>query len=153
MTKTSMTTKEARSLWASNLRSDEYEQARGALRKGNAMCCLGVACDLYAKHVDQSAEWIEGSPTGTHKFMGRDTTLPLDVKRWLGLATDVGALTYDGARETGQIACKHKLPNYSYLALTGANDGGMGFEQIADLIEGGGVCLTVEAQREIVEST
>ena len=32
--------------WLPALRSGEYKQLQGALRKGDEFCCLGVACDL-----------------------------------------------------------------------------------------------------------
>ena len=43
--------------WVDALRSGEYKQTRGALRgddEGNEpkFCCLGVACDLYAKETN-----------------------------------------------------------------------------------------------------
>ena len=33
-------------LWVDALRSGKYQQARGALKTGDAYCCLGVACDI-----------------------------------------------------------------------------------------------------------
>lgn len=35
--------------WLAALRSGEYEQGQHKLRDGNAMCCLGVLCDIAAK--------------------------------------------------------------------------------------------------------
>ena len=42
-------TPEFKALWIEALRSGKYEQCRGALRKGDTFCCLGVACDLIDK--------------------------------------------------------------------------------------------------------
>lgn len=40
---------EIKAQWLTALRSGEYKQGTGALRNGNAFCCLGVLCDLAAK--------------------------------------------------------------------------------------------------------
>lgn len=37
---------EIKALWLAALRGGKYKQARGALRKSNGFCCLGVLCDL-----------------------------------------------------------------------------------------------------------
>lgn len=39
-------TPEFKALWIEALRSGKYKQGRGALRRGDTFCCLGVACDL-----------------------------------------------------------------------------------------------------------
>lgn len=36
--------------WIRALRSGEYVQGRGALRKDDSFCCLGVVCDIAVKH-------------------------------------------------------------------------------------------------------
>ena len=47
--------KEVKELWLTALRSGEYQQAKGALRRkdddefGTGYCCLGVLCDIAAK--------------------------------------------------------------------------------------------------------
>ena len=42
-------TPEFKAKWVAALRSGKYKQGRGALRKGDTFCCLGVACDLIDK--------------------------------------------------------------------------------------------------------
>ena len=43
-------TPEFKAAWVAALRSGKYQQGRGALRKGDTFCCLGVACDLIDPH-------------------------------------------------------------------------------------------------------
>ena len=37
--------------WVKALRSGEFEQGTGYLRKGDKFCCLGVACAVYQDEV------------------------------------------------------------------------------------------------------
>jgi hypothetical protein len=71
-------------LWIEALRSGKIQQAREQLRAGDAMCCLGVLCDLHAQaglgrwdgdvYVVGGAREIE--------------TLPAPVVEWAGLSGD-----------------------------------------------------------------
>ena len=73
-----MSTEEARALWVKALRSGEYKQTTGQLRKDDGHCCLGVACDLYGKHVvkshlaifDQICDPCKGHPRIIHVQQG-----------------------------------------------------------------------------------
>lgn len=76
--------------WVAALRSGEYEQGRGRLKTGNAFCCLGVLCDLYAKeHTD--GQWVDNSLMGgSFAFKTEGSYLnaygpPDDVQEWAGL--------------------------------------------------------------------
>lgn len=99
--------------WIKALRSGEYQQCKKRLRKGDSFCCLGVACDLYIKAgnlldaVDLGHEWIYGMSA---------IILPGVVQQWLGLNNPLGGYARD-------------------KALTGRNDEGMSFSEIADIIE------------------
>jgi hypothetical protein len=73
---------------AEALESGEYTQNRGALRKDDRFCCLGVACDLAA-HEGVGA-WGVGKPgyLGTSFVVdGTPSTgnLPEAVVEWLGI--------------------------------------------------------------------
>lgn len=56
--------------WIEKLRSGDYKQGKGALRpEDNKFCCLGVACDYYAKSNrikqawgDEILEYDDGLP-------------------------------------------------------------------------------------------
>lgn len=64
--------------WAAALRSGEYDQATGQLRRTGGMsgpgyCCLGVACDLWNAG-DDSSEWDGTSFTITRPESDRPET-------------------------------------------------------------------------------
>ena len=42
---------ELKAKWVEALRSGEYEQGEGALKKGNSYCCLGVLCSLAEREI------------------------------------------------------------------------------------------------------
>jgi hypothetical protein len=69
---------EARRKWVEALLSGKYKQARGALRKGNAFCCLGVACDAVGVGV-----WQKDGRRWT--FNGVGDLLPSSVIDRLGV--------------------------------------------------------------------
>lgn len=102
--------------WVAALRSGEYEQATGQLRRGGRFCCLGVACEVFI---------LEG---GDLERIGNcygnvSTILPLVVQQWLGIHEANGQwnLGTPDLRET--------------RALSAANDNGATFDEIATLIE------------------
>ena len=119
--------------WVDALRSGKYTQTRGALRsdEGNnpKFCCLGVACDLYAKETSMDGWWRK-SKNGEfplYKFVSgcssSEDALPILVAEWLGLKTVEGAFIPD---HTG-------LRLGSLIALN--DDLRLDFAQIADIIE------------------
>ena len=115
-----MTPKEARGLWVAALRSGEFEQVRGALDVDDGYCCLGVACKLFQQHFGTLT--IAQASHNVRTYDGCKTTLPEPVRRWLGLASDIGAFL-DG--------------NVSpvYRSLAELNDAGISFDMIATAIE------------------
>lgn len=129
-----MTPLEARKLWADALRSGDYKQTKFHLHVPNVgYCCLGVACEVYQKHVGG----LEVVPRITSfdtdetvtSFNGTTTRLPCQVAEWLDI------------KHSGQLSNKIKdtSDDWEYndsLARKNDNDG-LTFEQIADLIEGG----------------
>lgn len=102
---------EIKAKWLEALRGGEYRQAKGALRKANRFCCLGVLCNLHAlAHPKIAAR--ECSPT---QYMGETGFLPTAVQKW----ADIGHRGF--------------LPDG--LSLTTLNDNGETFKEIADVIE------------------
>ena len=99
-------TPEFKSQWIAALRSDKYEQGRGALRTGDAFCCLGVAC-----HLEDKFGWQSTSIGGN-----------LDRKSWQGRNAKTLELPFIDISPAG--------------ALSTMNDSGATFAQIADFIEG-----------------
>lgn len=121
--------------WLEALRSGNYKQGQGALRRelpdGNKeYCCLGVLCDLYAK--ETNTEWI--MVDGRWFMDTRDDLMPIVVSRW----------AFEPGEDPDYVP--HRLTNPAVkvdgknMSLSGVNDGGgsyrrHSFEEIADLIE------------------
>lgn len=115
--------------WVAALRSGEYEQGRGSLRKKDAkgvdrFCCLGVLCDLYSKEKSNATKWVP--PTvefGNEYYFGGVSGLPpKNVNVWVGL---------------GELSWSHLEIKASskYGVLYDLNDTGSSFKKIADYIE------------------
>lgn len=119
-----------RAKWVVALRSGEYVQGRALLRSADdRFCCLGVACELAA---------LEGAVPGFDhdSYAGSTALLPLPVVDWLGLSSTYGDLVNEIPWADSPAAPR------SAAALTELNDNlGWTFDQIADLIEAGGVKL------------
>jgi hypothetical protein len=104
--------------WVAALRSGEFEQGRGYLQPSqDKHCCLGVACEIYMRSGGNitTKEFVADGCKTVISHSGRKTDLPWRVKRWLGLRKSEGY--------------------YGTSSLVSANDHGMTFTEIADLIE------------------
>lgn len=86
--------REAVEAWVAALRSGDYEQARGALCALDSdsgavvgYCCLGVACEVYAKtHDDLSID--DDYEAGYRGYDVCTGYLPAKVRSWLTGSTD-----------------------------------------------------------------
>lgn len=105
--------------WVAALRSGEYEQGEGSLRTGNKYCCLGVACDLFAKKGD--GKWSYRDLSYFYKEVS--TVLPGAIAK---------VIFGDAAWSTGP-ACE--IDGRYFNSLANANDDSKSFEQIADFLE------------------
>lgn len=111
--------------WVAALRSGEYAQGSQMLRCGDEMCCLGVLSDLYIKETELG-RWIANQTGFNSSFDFSDvsgfregTELPSAVMIWAEIETAAPfAYTPDGT-----------------VDLIDANDKGMPFPKIADIIE------------------
>jgi hypothetical protein len=132
-----MMNQEIKAAWVSALRSGEYEQGEAALQVGNKFCCLGVLCDIAVKQFDLKLE-VEKDMSGCSDdtccdpdrprpvaYNGESAFLPSIVADWAGLEDKGGTLTTPVRTPVGDDA----------HALYVANDGGLTFPQIADIIE------------------
>lgn len=110
--------------WLEALRSGEYEQGRDALYMQGKHCCLGVLCDVYAKETGEGSfapPHIDSNPwTFECAVDGDDSSLPAEVLHWSGLSDSSG----------GRVKIGEKFD-----WLTGHNDSGIPFAQLADAIE------------------
>lgn len=119
----------ARAKWVAALRSEEFRQATGGLRRvpdkgAVGYCCLGVACEVAVR---------EGAvPT----YDGDCLVLPDEVAEWLGLADCAGTVTEAiGSNRDDEDGFKaHSLWELNDVAK-------LSFEDIADVIEAGKVAL------------
>jgi hypothetical protein len=120
---------ERKQLLIDALRSGEYKQARRQLRNGDSFCCLGVACDLYLKHAgDVHAKWADDEAFISSIGISSGS-LPTAVCRWYGFAD------YN-PNIPRQLVGKYDDGSDKYaISLAEANDEGMTFAQIADIIE------------------
>jgi hypothetical protein len=103
--------------WVDALRSGDYQQTKGRLRKEDKFCCLGVLCDLYGK--EHNVEWdlVEDEDHNYYMFQNHPATLPLPVVEWAGVGSpnpSIGGISF---------------------TLVEFNDNGSTFIEIADLIE------------------
>ena len=99
--------------WVAALRSEQYKQTTGALRKGDSFCCLGVLCNLHAiAHPKIARKEVD-----PREYLRHGGTLPNKVMRWAGMSTQTGLLFYRGD------------------TLADLNDHGSPFDEIADVIE------------------
>ena len=108
--------------WLDALRSGKYAQAQERLHTEDGFCCLGVLCEVYIKEhgLDRSLMWEEGTglDEGEMFIFGSSTYLPKQVMNWANVP------------RAGQIVTADKM-----IDLADLNDGGVPFDQIADLIE------------------
>lgn len=85
---------EIKPIWVQALRSDDYKQGKGYLRRLNVdgsegFCCLGVLCDIYSKSMG-IGNWTVNSRFGSSFQMpnggfSEKVDLPLAVQNWAGL--------------------------------------------------------------------
>ena len=100
--------------WLNALRSGEYQQTQERLRKEDGFCCLGVLCDLYIK--ENNVEW-EIDEDDRYRYEKHFTVLPPSVVGWAG------------------VEDSNPYVNGGIGTLSGLNDKGFTFNEIADLIE------------------
>lgn len=111
---------EVKEKWLNALRSGEYRQGTAFLKRGEALCCLGVLCDLFIKDGGK-AHWevIDGKYFSNIVVDDNNVreykVLPSIIQNWAGL--------------------KEANPATSTYSLALLNDKGDTFEQIADVIE------------------
>ena len=107
---------EIKAKWVSALRSGDYVQGTGQLRRSNKFCCLGVLCDLHAQEHPE----IAAMQTDVHAYMGESGWPPNEVTNWASGNFSVLAPVSIGG---------------DHMSLATHNDNGRTFLEIADAIE------------------
>ena len=148
---------EVKQQWLDALRSGEYEQTRGRLRRGMPLdpedlddgynagyCCLGVLCDLAVKagvtQLHEERPFEESDYENERNYVsysygvseGRkdSSVLPPEVVKWAGLGNAVDAV--NPYVEELPADADEFTPR---ATLASENDGGKSFEEIAKIIE------------------
>lgn len=128
-----------RKKWIAALRSGAYAQTKGRLRNADGFCCLGVACDLLMPEAWAPGETEDGQVKWWYHAPSPEATsyisLPEPVREMLGLAGSVGN------------AAKPLVDDSSVIfSLIGANDAGLSFFEIAQILEDHEQDLVVSAE-------
>lgn len=157
--------KENIKLWLAALRSGEYKQATGVLNNGNGFCCLGVACDVYAKQTGKgkwgndvrleelpTIEFVYGKDSYGHILTDVENIENPDLKNFFGIPlTDNNGFDIPPfILNDGKFATKT-------TPVTELNDSyELTFEQIADLVEkyilnGETPMTTIEVEQYLID--
>ena len=118
--------------WVAALRSGNYKQTQGRLKKEDAFCCLGVLCDIVKDKV--KGKWVKTEEASYYAgadifaiengLKNEDEIIPEEVMNLTGLKTP-----------SGHLAKKENLAG-DIDSLVDLNDAQKyNFEQIADVIE------------------
>jgi hypothetical protein len=119
--------------WLAALRNPEAKQARGQLRKEDAMCCLGVLCEVVRKLNPTIGRWQVNLFT-TNKPQGiADQVLAVKIMVKAGLK-EQNPVIHLTSPEVGAFTSPNRVLGSSY-SLAEINDNGANFAQIADIIE------------------
>jgi len=126
---------------ATALESGTYQQASGALRKGDCFCCLGVACHVMDADAwerphstfDTDA-WRFPNPVNWHPQRTTTTELPEKAQAFYGL-NSVGSFVFERLPQQlrEQLAFESRVPEMP-TTLMGLNDAGVPFSTIAKVI-------------------
>lgn len=110
--------------WVAALRSGEYPQGNGKLNVDGKYCCLGVLCELLVKQGTVE----EYDSNGAISYgMGNEyngTILTQDIVRIAGLTSP-----------TGRLPTPVIWGGKAFHSLSGLNDSGASFTEIANIIE------------------
>jgi hypothetical protein len=132
--------------WLAALRSGKYKQGRGKLKTvDDEYCCLGVLCELAVEDgvigsfisPYETSVWVY-SPGDVEHPDTESGVLPKQVAEWAGIPSSNPYVSI--TKEEASRMDAHKVdyrsdgePSDSTLACL--NDGGLVFNQIADVIE------------------
>jgi hypothetical protein len=117
---------ELKKKWLEALRSGEYKQGQGCLRKstseGDKFCCLGVLTDIVIKNNLAPLHWAS-RPEGHHVVEGGKLLTAMWLPSEVVILADISPL---GAIPYG---------DHRHDTLANWNDYGATFEKIAKIIE------------------
>lgn len=111
--------------WVERLRSGQYTQCQGHLKKGGGHCCLGVLSDMHSGFSGNSWREFDRDDQGVKAstYLDSFSALGSEVAEW---ATEGRT----GDPDKIQVVVEGKLCTLDHL-----NDSGYTFLQIANLID------------------
>ncbi len=123
-------------LWLESLRSGEYTQGEGRLRRNDKHCCLGVLCELAVVEgiIEKPGLDRLGRETYLYGLQADDSNLPKAVSYWANLSSRDGLLPVEIKTGT-KIGNTGRITQGSIGSLMTMNDSGFTFLEIADVIE------------------
>ncbi len=105
---------EIKKLWTEALRSGEYKQGSGFLRKENNFCCLGVLTDLFLKENSDKGSWGDYDEKSGNPFIQIEDLKEdqINVENEDNKTVWTGHLAYvvsewAGIKDGGEIICSH----------------------------------------------
>lgn len=133
--------------WVAALRSGEYTQGKFSLKSEDGFCCLGVACDIYAKETglgkwQESTEEYLGKYSLSYNFINKEDKMigkfciPKEVMSWLGFEPTPQKIDFKLKRNLKITTPEETVDSRSLAYL---NDHGATFTEIADAIESYGL--------------
>lgn len=136
--------------WVAALRSGEFKQATGRLRRSDTgYCCLGVLCEIYRRKTG-NGKWVQEHDewkfvTGPGKSDSDVALLPEPVARWasspyVSINVPGSLLPLPPGRRTQLLGKKFRYVDpeeaeVATMSVSGLNDDGATFEEIALLLE------------------
>ena len=111
---------EIKQKWVSALRSGQYKQTTDKLRNCEGFCCLGVLTDLMCKETNPETDQDTWFNSIAEELEGDENLAP-SVAKWAGFDEDT--------------VNRQDIVVNNGVYISGINDRGASFLQIADIIE------------------
>lgn len=127
-----MMKKSVKKKWLKALRSGEYSQTSGTLRRKSndgvtSFCCLGVLCNIHAQEHPE----IAAKETNPEVYLKSSALLPIEVAEWAGLTKDFIGGDPNGAAVDIGVTYRDRFTTLAALN----DDEGLSFKEIANVIE------------------
>jgi hypothetical protein len=125
--------------WTNALRSGRYDQTQETLYdiEDQAFCCLGVGCDVAGMVYDYTPEFYDKLLVDPFAIDSRWYFMFTDQRHLqVGFTETYEALEAFLTRDAMETLKRRLGTNDPAALLAGWNDGGVSFEEIADIIDG-----------------
>lgn len=121
--------------WIDSLRSGDYKQGKGALRRlEDSYCCLGVLCEVAVKEGAIPAATLS-TDGDCYDYDEASAMLPMSVIKWAGMRYE-GEERPPSPEDLDDFEGSGRYADEGTNSLVYANDSrSLTFDEIADLIE------------------